>query len=239
MNRRRIAMKKTVVLVVTLLAATLALGQAEHLSTATTTSVSLGRGRVMADNLPTRVGSFHITAHHCGAYHVIRHKFLAWGKKVDQARVNECINDPSTTYFEAVHHNLRTNAGADAQASQMANTATQAAACNFFGLAADSSNAGAGTIAATDTTLATSGTGSTEITTNGLARAQATYAHTTGTATFTLTHTFTDTTAQTAGVNKTGVFNAASSGTMCFEATFTAVTLNVNDTLAETYTVNY
>lgn len=213
--------------------------QSEHLSTTSSVGVSLGRGRVMADSLPPRVGSFHITAHHCGPYHVVRHKFLFWGHKVDKHRLDACLADDSTIYADIVNHNLRTNAGADAQASQMANTATQAAACNYFGLAADSSNTGAGTIAATDTTLASSGTGSTEISTNGLARAQATYAHTTGTATFTLTHTFTDTTASTSGVNKTGVFNAAASGTMCFEALFTPVTLNVNDTLAETYTVNY
>lgn len=232
-------MKRLLLVAVVFLAASFAFGQAEHLTTADSTGVALGRGRIMADSLPPRVGSFHITAHHCGAYHVVRHKFLFFGHRVDGKRVAACLDDPATTYFDVVHHNLRTNAGADAQASQMANTATQAAACNYFALAADSSSSGAGTIAATDTTIASSGTGSTELTTNGLARAQATYAHTTGTATFTLTHTFTDTTAQTAGINKTGVFNATSSGTMCFEALFTAVTLNVNDTLAETYTVNY
>ena len=76
-----------------------------------------------------------------------------------------------TIFADFLTHNIRTTAGGDAQASQMANTSTQAAACNYIAVTNDS-----GAPASGDTTLAS------EITTNGLGRAQGTYAHTAGTA---------------------------------------------------------
>jgi len=54
---------------------------------------------------------------------------------------------------------------------------------------------------------------------------------------FTLVHTWTATSAQSA--QAFGVFTASSSGTMCFEGTFTQVALNTNDTLQLTETVNF
>lgn len=55
---------------------------------------------------------------------------------------------------------------------------------------------------------------------------------------FTLTKTWTDTTAGQSA-QAFGVFTAASSGTLCFEGTFTSVSLNVGDTFALTETVYY
>src|SRR5690348_8761579 len=95
-------------------------------------------------------------------------------------------------------------------ASQIANTSTQAAACNYLALTANSTSPSAG-----DTTLTS------EITTasGGLVRAQAAYAHTNGQSTFTLSKTFTANGSDSLPVTiaKVGVFNAASSGTMGFE----------------------
>ncbi len=123
-------------------------------------------------------------------------------------------------------HNLETNAGLDWQASVMGSTSTPPATCNYLALTAT-----AITPAATDTSL------SGEITTNGLARAQGTYSHTTGASSYSIAHTWTATAAQSA--DAAGMFNAASSGTMCFENTFTSVSLQANDTLTLTWTVNY
>jgi hypothetical protein len=55
--------------------------------------------------------------------------------------------------------------------------------------------------------------------------------------TYTLVHTWTATGAQSA--QAFGVLTAASSGTMCFEGTFTSVSLNTNDTVQLTETVNF
>jgi hypothetical protein len=70
-----------------------------------------------------------------------------------------------------------------------------------------------------------------------LLRAQGTFSHTTGTASYTVSKTFTAT--ATVSAQKAGMFNAATGGTMCFENTFSAVTLNSGDTLTITWTVNY
>ena len=68
--------------------------------------------------------------------------------------------------------------------------------------------------AASDTVL------SGEITSGTLARAQATYAHTNGTATYTLSKTFTAD--QTVSIAKMGVFNAPAAGTLIFETLLSA-----------------
>ena len=83
----------------------------------------------------------------------------------------------------------------------------------------------------TDTTLPS------EITTGGLARADAsTKTHTNGTNTSTIQHTFSATATHT-DVQMSGLFNAASSGDMAHEDTFTAVTLNNGDDLQVTWTL--
>ncbi len=134
-----------------------------------------------------------------------------------------CNADPSTIFKTEYRHNLVTNAGFDFISSALSNTAAQPASCNYIAMANDTSNANVGTVAATDTTIASSGTGSTEIAANGLSRTIGTYAHTTGTKTYTVANTFNATGTQAS--NKTGLFNASSSGTMCYEVLYTQVTV--------------
>lgn len=126
----------------------------------------------------------------------------------------------------------KTNAGIDMIAKAVSDTAAQPAAANYIALTANAGAPGAG-----DTTL----TG--EITTagGGLVRAQAAFAHTNGTATYTLTKTFTanGSDALPVTVAKIGVFNAASVGTLVYEALLSATaTLSASgDNVAITETV--
>jgi hypothetical protein len=129
-----------------------------------------------------------------------------------------------TVFYNQTVHNLRTNAGINWQFNQMAGTT--AAVCNYIAL----SNSGA-TPAAGDTALAS------EITTNGLARANGTPSHTANATSYTLAYTFTATGTQS--VQNAGMFNASSSGSLCFENTFSQVNMNSGDTLAVTWTVNF
>jgi hypothetical protein len=128
---------------------------------------------------------------------------------------------------------LLTNGGRDALHAQHLSTSAQPASFNYMALTANATAPAAG-----DTTL----TG--EITTagGGLVRAQATYAHTTGTNTTTLTHTFTANGSDSLPVTiaKIGIFNASSSGTMGYETLLNSTaTLSVsgdNVTITETIT---
>lgn len=86
------------------------------------------------------------------------------------------------------------------------------------------------------TETATSTTLSSEITTNGLARALATFAHTDGTNVTTVAKTFTCVTASQAA-QKAALFAAASGGEMNHVLAFTQRTLQVNDQLAITFTI--
>ena len=125
-----------------------------------------------------------------------------------------------------------TNTGKDMVASQVANTSTQAAACNYLALTADTAAA-----SAADSTLAS------EIATasGGLIRAQGAYAHTGGTSTLTVSKTFTTNGNDSLPVTvaKYGLFNASSSGTMGWETKFsTSATLSaVGDQLTLTATI--
>jgi hypothetical protein len=124
---------------------------------------------------------------------------------------------------------LRTNAGTDWLSGIMGNTT--AAAATFMALTANAAAA-----SASDTTL----TG--EITTagGGLIRKGATYAHTGGTSSFTLTATFTANGSDSlpVTVNKLALFNASSSGTMAFEIVVTAATFSASgDACTYTYTI--
>lgn len=124
---------------------------------------------------------------------------------------------------------LRTNAGRDFQARVMSDTASTGtgayAPAVFIGLTADTTAPAAG-----DTTL----TG--EIASGTLGRAAAVYAHTNGTASYTLTKTFTSD--QSIVVAKIGVFNAGAAGTMVFESLLNATaTLVSGDQLQITETV--
>lgn len=127
---------------------------------------------------------------------------------------------------------LLTNGGRDALHAQHMGTSAQPASFNYMALTASTTAPAAG-----DTTL----TG--EITTagGGLVRAQATYAHTAGTNTTTLTKTFTANGSDSLPVTiaQIGVFNASSSGTLGYHTALSATaTLNVSgDNLTVTETV--
>lgn len=128
----------------------------------------------------------------------------------------------------------KTNGGIDAIASQISDTAAPPARFNYIALTANSTAP-----AASNTTL----TG--EITTagGGLVRAQAAFAHTGGTNTYTLTKTFTGNGSDSYPVTiaKIGIFNAASAGTMGFEtllnATATLTVSGDNVTVTDTVTI--
>jgi hypothetical protein len=123
------------------------------------------------------------------------------------------------------------NAGKDLIYQNMASL-SQAAAANYIALTANNTPPAAG-----DTSLAG------EITTpgGGLVRAQATPAHTNGTSTYTLTHTYTANGSDSLPVtiNKIGVFNATSGPTMMFETLVSpSATLSVvGDSVTVTDTV--
>lgn len=124
---------------------------------------------------------------------------------------------------------IRTNAGRDHQSKVMADNASNgtgayASGC-YIGLTANDDSPAAG-----NTSLAG------EITTGTLARAQAIFAHTTGTNLYTLTKTFTSD--QTVVISKIGIFTAASGGVLCFEALLdTPVTLRSGDQIQITHAV--
>lgn len=122
-------------------------------------------------------------------------------------------------------YNVKTTAGIDFTFSQTYGTGAQANGLNYIALSNDS---------LTETSAST--TLSNEITTNGLARAQGTYAHTAGASTVTITKTFTCATAQQSA-QKAALFSASSGGTMHHALSFTQRTLQVGDQLAVTFTI--
>lgn len=137
-----------------------------------------------------------------------------------------CAADPTTLFYTHEDHNLRTTAGGDWQASVMGNTSAPPATGNYIALSNDGTAP-----SASDTSVAA------EIVSNGLSRAQGTYAHTASTASYTVQKVFNATGTQAS--QKTGLLNASSSGTLIFENTYTAVTVNNGDTLTVTWTINY
>lgn len=144
-----------------------------------------------------------------------------------------------TVFADIQNHNLVTNAGFTYIEGQISGTPGTAAV--YIGLANDTSNSNAGTVAATDTALSTSGTGSSEITANGFwnggtARWSGTYtADSPGAKQYTVVKVITATGTQSC--NKVGLFTASTAGTMVYEALFTQVTVNNTDTLTVTWTV--
>ncbi|GGK61471.1 hypothetical protein Sme01_03170 [Sphaerisporangium melleum] len=127
---------------------------------------------------------------------------------------------------------MLTNGGRDFVADSLGKSASRPAVADYIALTANSTSP-----SAADTTL------SGEITTSGggLVRAQATYAHTNGQATYTLTKTFTANGSDSLPVTiaKIGVFNASSGGTLVYETLLGATaTLSASgDALAITETV--
>ena len=129
-----------------------------------------------------------------------------------------------TVFLDVTGHNLRTNAGINWQYGQMAGGT--AAVCTYIALTNT-----AITPNATDTSL------SGEITANGLSRALGTVTHTSNATSYTLANTFTATGTQAA--QAAAILNASSSGTMCFENTFTQASLVADDTLTVTWTITF
>ena len=123
--------------------------------------------------------------------------------------------------------NLLTDAGRDkAHAQIYTNTSAGARGCGYIALTTNTDSP-----SDSDTTLTA------EITTGGLARADAgTKTHSAGTNSTTIAHTFTASETHTA-VQKAALFDAASSGTMYHVNTFTATTLISSDTLTVTWTL--
>lgn len=122
-------------------------------------------------------------------------------------------------------HNLITDAGKDFISNQIGSTSPGSNGANYIALSTDSTAPDAG-----DTTL----TG--EISGSGLDRVQGTYSHTAGENTFTIQNLFTATGAVN-GIQKTGLFTAASGGTMVAENTFSSVNLISDDQLTVTWTI--
>lgn len=130
------------------------------------------------------------------------------------------------TVWEGDSQNVKTTVGIDFLFSQGYSAASVATTgFSFIALSNDT---------LTETSAST--TLSTEIAANGLARAAATYAHTTGTSTATLAHTFTCATSAQAA-QKAALFTLSSAGTMNHALSFTQRSLQVGDTLAITFTI--
>lgn len=169
-----------------------------------------------------------VTARHCAKYaHTERFGFLHLHKHVvvDQ---KACNADPSTVYYSNTQHNLRTYAGLDFSATQLAGAANATNVAIFIAVSSDATAP-----AQTDTTLAG------EVTTNGLQRASATYSHASCNASacnFTLTKAFTAS-GTVSNIQKAGVFTLSAGGSLVYENTFPVVTVNSPDTLTITWTV--
>ena len=104
---------------------------------------------------------------------------------------------------------LKTNAGTDFQALVMggaSNGTGTSAPANYMALTTDTGQ----TLNAAQTSL----TG--ELTTGGLGRQLATYAHTPGASTYTLTKVFTSSDGTARTISRIAIFNASSGGTMVF-----------------------
>lgn len=122
-------------------------------------------------------------------------------------------------------HNLRTTAGSNFQKNQMSGTAV--AVANYIAVSNDATAPAAG-----DTVMAG------EQTTNGLARAVGTFDGSAANS-YTLTKTFTYSGGSPITLTKAGMLNAASVGTLVFEALFgSSATLVSGDQISVAWTVN-
>lgn len=132
-----------------------------------------------------------------------------------------------------VRPSLKTNAGNDFQANQMAGTPSATAVAKYVGITANATAPAAG-----DTTL----TGEIATAGGGLVRKAGTYAHTGGAASYTITTVFTTNASDVLPVTvaKRGIFDAAAAGNLVFSTlvTPTATLSAVGDQLTLTDTVN-
>lgn len=174
-----------------------------------------------------------------GGWVTVEHKqFKGWDKKskifVDGVKVDGkaffyYLPKFKRRFLAFWKHNLLNTDGRDFLHAQgyVETAANTTIGAQYIAVTTDTAAAAAG-----DTTLAS------EISTNGLARAQATtITHTDNTNTTTLAKTFTATGTHTA-VHKSGLFNATSSGILVHEAVFSSdATLVSGDTLTVTWTI--
>lgn len=105
---------------------------------------------------------------------------------------------------------MKTNAGNDYAAAQLGGSPSATNVAKYVGLTANGTAPAAG-----DTSL----TGEISTAGGGLVRKAGTYAHTTGTANYTITTTFTATASDALPVtiNKRGIFDQAAGGALVFE----------------------
>lgn len=170
-----------------------------------------------------------IEARHCQEYMThpgwLSRHILGHHSRLTGSGAALCQADPSTVYLAIDTHNLKTNSGVDFISGQISGTASTATA-QWIALSTSVT-----AVSAADTSLAN------EITTNGLGRAQGTFAHTAGTSTYTITNVFTATGNQS-GIAKVGVLTAVSSGTLVYEVLLgTPISMNSGDQLSVQWTV--
>ena len=91
---------------------------------------------------------------------------------------------------------------------------------------------------AVGTNSATTTTSMTALGSQWGSRVAGTYAHTTGTTTFTLSCTIPEHTGASVNLTESGVFNAATSGTMFNRVTFATVGKEASDTIVIRYIIN-
>jgi hypothetical protein len=130
----------------------------------------------------------------------------------------------------SVQKNLRTNVGADFWDQQLFKVTAPGPQANFIAMTSNSSPP-----VATDTVLAG------ELTTFGLARAQAADTHIMGTALSVLTNTFTYAGSVPVTIAKVGLFNALTLGTLVLETllTTTGTVSAIGDTITINWTINF
>lgn len=151
------------------------------------------------------------------------------GLKVGPNTVEVTVVRQGKVIYHGISKNLITNGGKDWLANIMSATSGPPAQANYIGLTANSTAP-----AATDTSLTS------EINASGVSRLQGTFAHSNGTNTYTLTGVWTAS-GTVASIQKAGLFNASSSGTMVFETAFPVspgpITLASGDQLTLTWTI--
>lgn len=187
-------------------------------------------GQQIAEGLKIGPNQVRVEARHCQAY--ISHPrwfgrhFLGHHTQLTSHGSDLCQADSSTVFYFELTHNIKTNAGVDFVDAQVSGTASTSTA-QWIGLSTSVT-----AVSATDTSLPS------EITANGLGRAQATYAHTVGSTTYTLTELFTATGSQS-GIAKVGVLTANfPGGTLVYEVLLgTPGSLNSGDQLSAQWTV--
>lgn len=120
-------------------------------------------------------------------------------------------------------HNTVVNAGYDLVSDLLAKVSNRPNPLGYIGI-------GTGTAATTASMTA--------LGTEWGSRVASTYTHTTGTSTFTVSCVIPEHTGATVNISESGIFNAATSGTMFNRVTFTAIGKEPGDTITIRYIIN-